>query len=72
MFTANSPGAEDCSAPEHNQIQPVVGRQPDAHLLLQQVSVPNAGRALLAHGGVKAPGGTNQSLVHHAEAQTRH
>lgn len=28
------PGAENRSAPQHNQIQPLTGRQPDAHLFL--------------------------------------
>lgn len=38
-----TPGAEDCSAPQHNQIQSFAGRQPDTHLFLQQVSLPNTG-----------------------------
>lgn len=65
-------GAEDRSAAEHNQIQPVSGRQPDPHLLLQQVPLPNAGRALLAYSGLQTPRGANQSLVHHTAAQTGH
>lgn len=65
-------GAEDRSAPEHNQIQPVPGRQPDAHLLLQQVPLPDAGRALLAYRSLQTPGGANQSLVHHSTAQAGH
>ena len=36
-------GAEDRSAPQHIQIQPLAGRQPDAHLLLQQVPLPDSG-----------------------------
>ena len=65
-------GAEDRSAPQHNQIQPLAGRQPDTHLLFQQVPVPDTGRALLAHRSLQASRGANQSLVHHAEAQTGH
>lgn len=65
-------GAEDRSAPQHNQIQPIAGRQPDAHLFLQQVPLPDTGRALLAHRGLKTSRGANQSLVHHTEAQTGH
>lgn len=37
------PGAEDCRAPQHNQIQSFAGRQPDTHLFLQQVPLPNTG-----------------------------
>jgi len=66
------PGAEDRGAPEHNQIQPHAGRQPDAHLVLQQVPLPDAGGALLAHRRLQAPRGADQSLVHHPEAQTGH
>lgn len=66
------PGAEDRSAPQHNQIQPFSGRQPDPHLIVQQVPLPDAGRALLAHCSLEASRGANQSLVHHSEAQARH
>lgn len=65
-------GAEDCSAPQHNQIQPLPGHQPDAHLFLQQVSLPDTSRALMAHCSLQTPRGANQSVVYHTEAEAGH